>query len=558
MWSEGQVILRREVLNDGRPWLEVPVVVVRDEPELLATYIAEGTPFAFPEGAFPTPDGRHPWHGRRRWEGHGVLMLQRPGEAHAIWVFWDGPEREFHGWYVNLQEPFRRTDRGYDTQDLELDIWVPAEGGWEWKDAEVLDERIREGRYTADQVEETWAEGAAWSRRAGSRPALVVRAGRSGRRTQRGEPAARARDDRRLHRPALPAAASTAVLPGMRGAWRTDDLLVAYVTARRSSRCSASADGRRSARTCRSGRAAGSLPGRVRAAVCALVLGVDDGELASGSTRGCSIERHGAPVMPLAHGLVLDRHARRSSGGLAAAPSRRATRSCCGRSADHRDRDPAASTSSAVRPPAGGRRTRSGSPRVRLGIGRLGRQRSRRGRTRAGASASRAPSGWDRLAPPPRSAVERPASRRRLGEELASARRPPAGWLRPLGHARRDGASRSRTTARRCTAVAFRGRRDSPRVGHGRGQPVQLPLGHLCFGRARAWVQLGEGSDALVRLSTEPPGAQRVRHRLASPPGRARRGRGRRGGGRDPAASRLERGRFDAGSSASHLGRRGA
>jgi hypothetical protein len=153
------VILRREVLNDGRPWVEHPVVVVRDEPELLATYTAEGTPFTFPPGEFPTPDGRHPWHGRERWQGHGVLMLQRPDEAHAIWVFWQGPEREFAGWYVNLQEPFRRTERGYDTQDLELDIWLPAEGGWEWKDADVLDDRIREGRYTADQVEATWAEG---------------------------------------------------------------------------------------------------------------------------------------------------------------------------------------------------------------------------------------------------------------------------------------------------------------------------------------------------------------------------------------------------------------
>jgi predicted RNA-binding protein associated with RNAse of E/G family len=86
-------------------------------------------------------------------------MLQRPGEAHAIWVFWHGPEREFAGWYVNLQEPFRRTARGYDTQDLELDIWVPVAGDWEWKDADVLDERIREGRYTPEQVEATWAEG---------------------------------------------------------------------------------------------------------------------------------------------------------------------------------------------------------------------------------------------------------------------------------------------------------------------------------------------------------------------------------------------------------------
>jgi hypothetical protein len=91
MWSEGDVILRREVLNDGRPWVEHPVVVVRDEPDLLATYTAEGTPFTFPPGEFPTPDGRHPWHGRRCWHGHGVLMLQRPGEAHAIWVFWQGP-----------------------------------------------------------------------------------------------------------------------------------------------------------------------------------------------------------------------------------------------------------------------------------------------------------------------------------------------------------------------------------------------------------------------------------------------------------------------------------
>ena len=148
-------MLRREVRNDGWVWLQVPVVVVRDDAELLVTYLAAGTPFTFPPGREV-----HPWAGRGSWEGHGVLMLQRPGDAYAIWVFWFGDEREFRGWYVNFQEPFRRTAEGYDTQDLELDIWVPVDGPWEWKDDELLTQRVREGRFTAEQA--TWirAEGA--------------------------------------------------------------------------------------------------------------------------------------------------------------------------------------------------------------------------------------------------------------------------------------------------------------------------------------------------------------------------------------------------------------
>jgi len=161
MWSPGQVVLRREVLNDGRVWLTAPVVVVRDDPELLATYLPEGTPFHFPDGDWPSANGRHPWHGRGRWEGNGLLMLQRPGDSYAVWIFWHGAEREFRGWYVNLQEPFRRTAEGYDTQDLELDIVVSTTGSWEWKDDELLEERIREGRFSAGQVAEIRAVGAA-------------------------------------------------------------------------------------------------------------------------------------------------------------------------------------------------------------------------------------------------------------------------------------------------------------------------------------------------------------------------------------------------------------
>ena len=160
MWNAGEVVVRREVLNDGRAWLEVPVIVVRDDDELLATFIAEGAPFRFTAGLWPAPGGRHPWHGKERWHGHGVLMLQRPGEAHAVWLFWRGRERTFAGWYVNIQEPFRRTATGFDTQDLELDIWIPLDGRWEWKDEELLERRVEEGRFTTEQVVEIRAEGA--------------------------------------------------------------------------------------------------------------------------------------------------------------------------------------------------------------------------------------------------------------------------------------------------------------------------------------------------------------------------------------------------------------
>jgi hypothetical protein len=154
VWQAGEVILRREVRNDGWAWLVVPVVVVRDEPELLATYIPSGAPFTFTPG----PEV-HPWAPRERWQGHGVLMLQRPGDGYAVWVFWDGPDREFAAWYVNLQEPFRRTPRGYDTQDLELDLVVHPDGRVEVKDDDLLEVRVREGRFTQDQARETRALG---------------------------------------------------------------------------------------------------------------------------------------------------------------------------------------------------------------------------------------------------------------------------------------------------------------------------------------------------------------------------------------------------------------
>ena len=156
-WQPGDPIVRRELCL-GKPWLGQAVVVVEDSDELLALYVAEGSELAYPDGDWP--GGRHPWHGKDRWRGHGVLQLQRPDEAHAVWLFWRGPKRSLAVWYLNLQAPFRRTPRGVDTMDHELDIVIEPNGRWRFKDEELLDDWIRLGRWTEAEVAAIRAEGA--------------------------------------------------------------------------------------------------------------------------------------------------------------------------------------------------------------------------------------------------------------------------------------------------------------------------------------------------------------------------------------------------------------
>ena len=155
-WQPGQPIVRREVWR-GIPKVACAASVVADTGALLAIHVPEGSPMAFAADFFGAP---HAWSTRDRWNGHGVLQLQRPGEMHAVWVFWRGPQREFAGWYVNLQEPFRRTAFGVDTHDLELDIVIAPDGSWEFKDDERLEHWIERGRWTASEVAAIRAEGA--------------------------------------------------------------------------------------------------------------------------------------------------------------------------------------------------------------------------------------------------------------------------------------------------------------------------------------------------------------------------------------------------------------
>ena len=94
MRSPGEPIIRREIWR-GEPKAGWGGFVVEDIPELLALYMPTASPLAYADDFFGGP---HPWSPKDRWEGHGVLQLQRPGDMHAVWVFWHGPQRELGAW----------------------------------------------------------------------------------------------------------------------------------------------------------------------------------------------------------------------------------------------------------------------------------------------------------------------------------------------------------------------------------------------------------------------------------------------------------------------------
>ncbi len=98
------------------------------------------------------------------WEV-ATLVLVRPGDWHAIWVSWldDGTQ---WGWYVNLQEPVRRTPIGFATMDLALDVLVGNDRSWRWKDEDELDTFVAMGVIDVAVAERIREEGLRVARRA--------------------------------------------------------------------------------------------------------------------------------------------------------------------------------------------------------------------------------------------------------------------------------------------------------------------------------------------------------------------------------------------------------
>ncbi|WP_110181080.1 DUF402 domain-containing protein [Nocardioides solisilvae] len=158
-WKPGDVVVRREILR-GQPWIGWSVRVVEDSFDLLAVFLPSGSELGF--GGAETLGWEHPWKasGRRAWSGHGKLMLMRPDDAYAVELSWKGPERDFEGWRILLQEPIRRHDGGFDTLGHGLDFEMAPDGSWKALPDTAFEQRVAQGRYDAAQAEQVRATAA--------------------------------------------------------------------------------------------------------------------------------------------------------------------------------------------------------------------------------------------------------------------------------------------------------------------------------------------------------------------------------------------------------------
>ncbi len=143
-FSPGQVVALRYITRaDATVGMTWPARVVEDSDDLLALWIPAGAEYR----AWHTPPGEPRRLVPATWRRE-TLRLMFPGRAHSIWCTWEGPERTFRLFYVNLEEPFRRTPIGFDTNDHTLDVIAWPNLRWEWKDLEDFEALVRSGVFT--------------------------------------------------------------------------------------------------------------------------------------------------------------------------------------------------------------------------------------------------------------------------------------------------------------------------------------------------------------------------------------------------------------------------
>ncbi|MGQ0434517.1 MAG: DUF402 domain-containing protein [Microthrixaceae bacterium] len=130
--------------------------VLLDEPEVAAVVQTTGSPIMRRIAQRGGPRGRSfvpgTWDGSRRevaWDQPPCVRLHPIGRSYSVIRTWNAADERFHGWYVNLEQPWIRTTVGFDSRDDVLDVTTSSDlSQWHLKDADELDFAVKVGLFT--------------------------------------------------------------------------------------------------------------------------------------------------------------------------------------------------------------------------------------------------------------------------------------------------------------------------------------------------------------------------------------------------------------------------
>jgi hypothetical protein len=153
----------------------VPCAVIEETPDFVALYQPAGSIWkrasgerSGPRGRNMLPSGRSGGHDDTEWLGDGVLRVYRFGDEWSVWRWLDAGRLWSEQFYLNLEDPWRRTAIGFDTGDWELDV-VGTPQSWTYKDEDELAWSEEVGLVTP-----AWAER---TREAGRRASAAIASG---------------------------------------------------------------------------------------------------------------------------------------------------------------------------------------------------------------------------------------------------------------------------------------------------------------------------------------------------------------------------------------------
>ncbi|MFE4800369.1 DUF402 domain-containing protein [Streptomyces sp. NPDC056708] len=147
-FEAGERVVRRDVHRSGRVWSAKALRVIADTGEALVTACAPGAQALWPSlYAKARADGnrtvrteafdamaRGEWELEPGvWQETELLLWKPPAVWFSINAFYT--TAGLRNWYVNFEHPTRRTDDGFDTLDLTVDLVIdPDLSTLTWKD----------------------------------------------------------------------------------------------------------------------------------------------------------------------------------------------------------------------------------------------------------------------------------------------------------------------------------------------------------------------------------------------------------------------------------------